>query len=527
MALVACSDVNAAGPAPASDVDAGGASADASDDRGMTGQQDYTLSMVPIPRLSLLPGQTATVKLTVARGATQQADIRLSLSGLPSEFAPPADVIIPGGSSTGTLSIVVPATPTPGAVTARVTATAVTTDPNAAASTTVSLKAVVHGKAGDPDTTFGTNGTTDVVAGGGSFILQLLSAPDGSIYTLRATVPPSPGAAVSHLLPDGKLDTNYGSAGEGKIAVTLTHRAAVQKDGKVVIVGGGGGAGGTIGRLDAKGKPEAGFTSEDLGPGAGSVGTGGLGGTNGGNGFVAVRDSDGAIFVTFGDLDGNVGWIGQLRFDRTGVLHTAYGTGGGVRHLSGANTGLLVRNNPASHSLGAVALTVIVDPNTLGFTQQTGDDGVDPAAGAQPKTASVPFNVIGAGGLVELSDDSVVTLINEVDKFYLRKLDPVGNAPATTFGTAGLAGPFGESMERAINIKAQPDGKLLILMRTGRVLRFNGDGTADTGFGSGGSISISSNTSYPPIALAADADRILVGYLNAGGTAGTVASFWQ
>ena len=521
--VMACSSFHGEEPSTGSNgpVDAG---VDGAGPGPVTGSQgDYGLSITPVPgTISFLPGQTATAKITIVRGAKQTAEVRLTVNGLPAGFAP-VGVTIPGDASTADLPIVVPATPTPGALNTQILATAVTTDPSTAASAVTSLQALVHGKPGDPDLTFGTSGqATSLLAS----VVQLLSAPDGSLFVIGSqTSGPGPIAAVSHLTADGKADAGYGNAGAGTIASISATAGALQKDGKVVIVGAGPSTA-AMARLDARGKPDLGFTAQDIGTGAGSVGTAGLAGTNAKNYGVAVRDSDGAIFVVFKSSlpDSYSPWLGQLRFDSNGALHTAYGSGGGVQHLKGATfSGVLVRNRAASPSLGAVTVVGFERGNDLGFTQQTGDDAPDPAAGTQPKhpAGSVP-SLYGpdSNGLVELADGSIVAAVNnQVDgsSFFLRKLDPFGDPPATTFGVAGVAGKFGAAP--ALGMAAQPDGKLLVLTTQGVLHRFSEDGTVDTGFGSGGSISLPANP-YPA-AVVAGADRIIVG------ANGTLTSFWQ
>ena len=521
VALVACSDSNPAPGAGAGGTDGG---VDASG-RGpvLPGQPDLSLAIAPIARtLSLLPGQMTTVKVTLTGGASQLSDIRITVSGLPSDFTPP-ELTIPRNASTGDLQIVVPAAPTPGAVKAQIVAT--TADPVVTAQTP--LDGLVHGKAGDPDATFGMNGkTTDLLTSPAARVVKLVSAPDGSFFALGET-----GAAVaaSHLTNDGKRDASYGS---GTLALGSVGGAALQKDGKMVVVGSSA-VGAAIGRFDATGKAENGFTAQLAGTGASSTGTGGLSGSNDRNVSVGVRDSDGAIFVAFDNDDSGTAKVGQLRFESNGLLHVAYGAGGGVRHINGFSNGLLVRNDPASPSLGAVTVAS-VGQGFYAFTQQTGDDAADPKAGTQPHTTSVTFLTTRGLyprplGLVELPDGSTVMPIDDDGSFYLRKFDPIGNAPATTFGTGGLAGPFSFGSSLASGIVAQPDGKLLVMALgglTATIFRFMPGGTIDTGFGSGGSITFAFNNNYPP-SFVAGADRIIVSYVDSSTTASTLASYWQ
>ena len=522
LALVACSDSNPA--APGGGAGGGDAGLDASDG-GPTvpGQPDTRLSIAPVAgTLSLLPGQTATVKVTLTRGADQASAVKITVTGLPSGFTPP-ELTIPGNASTGDLSIVVPATPTPGAVKAQIVATSAA--PVVSAQTP--LSALVHGKPGDPDTTFGTNGkSTDVLTSPPARVSKLVSAPDGSFYALGET---GSVVAASHLASDGKRDAAYGG---GTLALGVVGGAAVQKDGKLVVVGTSTG-GGAIGRFDATGKPENGFTAQVSGTGTNVTGTGGLTGSNTINTSVGIRDSDGAIFVAFDNDDSGTAKVGQLRFETNGLLHVAYGAGGGVRHINGFANGLIVRNNPASPSLGSVTVAS-VGQGFYAFTQQTGDDATDAKAGTQPRTTSTAFLTTRGLyarplGLVELPDGSTVMPIDDDGSFYLRKFDPVGNAPATTFGTGGLAGPFSFGSSLASGIVAQPDGKLLVMALgglMGTIFRFLPDGTIDTGFGSGGSITFAFNNNYPP-SFVAGADRIIVSYVDSTTTTSTLASFWQ
>ncbi len=93
--------------------------------------------------------------------------------------------------------------------------------------------------AGDFDPSFGTNGivTADLgpKAENPSAITKVLMEPDGTTYFLLIK---SGQYVISKRLADGSADMSYGDNGYSKPA-KFGRDAAIQPDGKIVIMGGG------------------------------------------------------------------------------------------------------------------------------------------------------------------------------------------------------------------------------------------------------------------------------------------------
>ncbi|MDO8414555.1 MAG: hypothetical protein Q7S51_12290 [Gallionellaceae bacterium] len=251
-------------------------------------------------------------------------------------------------------------------------------------------------------------------------------------------------AALARYLPDGRLDTSFGTAGKTTLDLAgcpcneEIHAVVIQADGKIVIAGSavpgstGTGTHFVIARFNANGTVDTGF------------GTGGkvfieLGGYYE-YVYALVIQSDGKI-VAAGDSDGD---FALARVTKSGRMDNAFGSGGKVR---------------------------------------TDFDGyTDEARGVVVQSSGK----IVAGGFAETATGWDFALVRYTSEGILD----------STFGTGGkVTTDMGGSYERAFDLIQQADGKLVLAgfyydeptyTSQWALARYNGDGQLDNGFGVSG-----------------------------------------
>ncbi len=449
---------------------------------------------------SVVHGTTAKVAISITREIGFTDPVQITTKNLRDGITSAPLAIT---TDRGDLEITVPAAAAPGAADGVIEAT------GGGVTRTTPFSLLVRGKPGEVDTSYGAKGYASGIFGAPAssqadpFDAKL--AADDSVYVLGH----QGGLVVAaHVLADGTLDKSYGTAGVANIGVNLARAAALQPDGKLVIVGGDS-SGISIGRLDATGHPDATF-----GGATGTatlVPTAAIGGLCAGAYAVAVRN-DGDIMVGFDNPVATLGGANRVAVARVtpaGALRTTFGAMGAARFAVGYLTAMTTRDTPGTASNGNVVVIwadQTPDPDVLGIYQANGDNaGTDTSFGGA-KTVPVPvaeraLNQRGAG-LVTLPDQSIVAAVageSGTAAMYLRKYDTSGNG-VSGFGAAGLAGPFSPGSGSALGplaIAAQSDGKILVavarldgsLQPAGQdAIRFTATGTVDTSFGQQGHV---------------------------------------
>lgn len=449
---------------------------------------DYAFTIDPLASTTtIVQGATAKVTITVKRGKFLKEPITITTRDLRDGVAA-KPLTITGDS--GELELFAPAAAAQGPAEGLIVGAA------RGAEVTTPVKGFVRGAPGAIDTTFGVGGTLLDLYGVdlGTRVEDLVVAPDDSLYVV-SRCPQE--VCVIHVGADGAVDKAYGTNGVGQLAFTFPHAAALQGDGKLVVVGGGDAS--YVGRLDVQGQPDTAFGTGAPGPGTSSIGTGGLNGTSRGAWGVALR-ADGDIFVGWDNQDGTVVKNGSMRLGPNGVLRPAYGLSGTARSMIGLTTAMTVRNNPASPSNGNLLMIAAVEgTDSFGVLQSAGDTGTaDAQFGGSVRYTTLlgvhrpPTNTAGFGrmpGLVELPDGSIITPFSANDGLFLYKMGPTF-AGAAGFGTDGLAGPFAVKGD-ATGIALQADGKILVALKheAGQeAIRFTSNGAVDTEFGQNGHV---------------------------------------
>jgi len=297
---------------------------------------------------------------------------------------------------------------------------------------------------GSLDTGFGTNGLYNYDGGNGNdrgFAISIQT--DGNILAAGTSQNGSNyDMVVLRLTSDGALDTAFGTQGvvvyDSGLGDDQAIDMVIQPDGDRVVAGqvsNGSDAEVAVWRLDDDGILDTSF------------GTNGIVRYNPGSGYDAglrvALQADGKIVVTGSGFNSSDYDIILMRFEPDGTLDTSFGSNG-IRAYDGGD-----------YDRG-YGLALQSDGKIL----VSGVRSTDSGSGVDYDIPLIRYNTDGS-------------------------LD-------TAFGQNGLALFSNDVREQSYDVVVQADGKILVVGHSGDsdwalvVLRFNADGSADTGFGTNG-----------------------------------------
>ncbi|KQP53645.1 cadherin-like domain-containing protein, partial [Methylobacterium sp. Leaf108] len=309
---------------------------------------------------------------------------------------------------------------------------------------------------GSLDTGFGAGGKVLTPVGAGTSVdngYSVTVQADGKIVVAGYGSGSGTDFAVVRYNADGSLDTGFN--GTGKVLTPVGagtsgdagYSVTVQADGKIVVAGYGFGSGGNdfaVVRYNADGSLDTGFngTGKVLTP----VGTG----TSGDFGNSVTVQADGKIVVAGqGAGSGTGNDFAVVRYNADGGLDTGFGVGGKVLTPVGTGTSSDVGNSVTVQADGKIVVAGYGigsgGNNDFAVVRYNADGGLDTG--------------FGVGGKV---------------------LTPVGAGTSTDIGNS---------------VTVQADGKIVVAgygIGSGgndfAVVRYNSDGSLDTGFGAGGKV---------------------------------------
>ena len=503
LSAAACSDSNGGSPGGQQDTPDGSTSAEGGGADSPTGPASDSFTVAALADTTVAAGRSTKVPLSIARGAEATAPVTVTVTGLPAGVT--AGALVIDGTS-GDLALTADASAALGTATATVTAVLASNSP---VTLTAPLKLTVRAAPGTVDTSWGTQGSISGVFGDAfvSTFVDLLLAPDDSIYAVGTCHTSGPDAAcAAHVKADGTLDTAYGTNGVGGFTGGAEAAgAALQADSKVFFVGGSGPVFNTlsayIGRLTAAGKPdESGtFTADFYAPGTNASNPTTFSGFDTGNYLVLQRKKDGDIFVGWDNDDTGTIKPATMDLKPDGTLRTTYGTSGAARNGTGKILAMAMRDDTVNDGKLAV---VWVDGTSIRYQEQNAGTGALDGT-ARSYTAAGVSRYGTLAGRAQLADGSIVVPVNQADGlgFYLAKFSPAG--VPTTFGTAGLAGPFAVH-GHATSIALQTDGKFVIAINASAgapagqqnevLMRFDATGKLDPDFGNQGYVTSKTGT---------------------------------
>ncbi|HEX6844495.1 MAG TPA: hypothetical protein VF235_05205 [Actinomycetota bacterium] len=255
---------------------------------------------------------------------------------------------------------------------------------------------------GSPDPTFGRNGSTRVLLGGGGYADGVAVQVDGGVVATGpvASVLGRPKVAAIRLLPDGALDPAFGQGGRVLRGGGQMHDVEVDAEGRIVLAGDARGGGFLVVRLLPDGSVDPEFGEDGrvvVNPG----------GTASGANDVLVQPDGGVIVAGWVEiLDDELGSV--RRFALTRLLDD-----GGLDHAFGR--GGLVRSGFGRGSAGVDEIVLQPDGRIVagggnGVTRYTADGRRDPTFGGDGR-AWLPWEIEG----LALQGDGLLVGVNSWD----------------------------------------------------------------------------------------------------------------
>jgi uncharacterized delta-60 repeat protein len=351
------------------------------------------------------------------------------------------------------------------------------------------------GAAGAFDTSFGGQGYQTVGFGGMDRATHVAVTPDGRIVMVGTTnAGGSNDWAVTRLKADGSDDLTF--SGDGQTILPTTAGAddigagvVVTADERIVVSGQGNGSKDFVTkRLNVDGSVDASFAG---GTGASTVNFGGADLEN-----QMIAQPDGKL-VLVGGTDNAGGNFAIARLNPDGTPDRTFAISGDrTVDFGGVDEAVAVANAPGAKLVvvgrgGAGADMVIARLNS--------DGSYDASFGSGGK-ASVDFGGTDvANGVVVRADGSIVvagstSAVGSGD-FAVAKLTASGTLDGSFSGDGKATFGFGAANELALALAGQQNGKLVV-MGTGNpdqdfiVVRLQPDGSADTGFGTAGTMTV-------------------------------------
>jgi len=500
-----CSKFSSDEPTPSnSDVD-GSTATDAN--APVMGTPDRGLTIVvgdPKATSFVVQGDSLAVPVKLTRRPSSTGPVDVTVAKLPADVT--ADPLtIPEGATEATLTLRAKPTSVQGGPSI-LDITAIEKSPRGTGAAT-KLSAFVRGKAGQLDTTFGTNGLVRHAVGSGKNALgrDLVVLDDDRLLAVGEC---ATNACVVRSSANGVLDSTYGTGGVGAVAVGLIGQAIADPSGAVVVSGNGGANSLKIGRLTDKGQPDATFgggTGSDLGtrqfvpPGAGPP--------EQQRTSLAIR-KDGTLAIGFAHIH-QTPTLGLALLSPAGAVVTSFGTNGsteGRALLDGTPPAIGIRASGAiwAVSLGnGICYGDQVDGSTGKPDPTFGGDGTYVVCGLSPRW--------GLGAAVALSDGSIVLAFRSVSNVLVGKWVPDGKRLDLTWGSGGVA-TLSETGLPSVSVDKK--GLILVMLAgTGalRFLRLNVNGALDSSFGQAGAVTHSFGTNQEIVRVLVQKDgRIVV-----------------
>ncbi len=308
-------------------------------------------------------------------------------------------------------------------------------------------------------------------------------------------------AVASAQAAPGDLDTSFGTGGRVTTSFGSFYDEidglALQSDGKIV-------AGGYV---------EPSSTNSDFGLARynldgsldTSFGTGGKATTAFGSSddwiSGVTMQPDGKILAAGRASVGSIGEFGLARYNTDGSLDTSFGAGGKVTTAIGSNSagrGLALQPDG---KIVVSGYTYTGSTDLFALARYKADGSLDSSFGTGGTVTTAFAGGYDVGYRVALQPDGKILVVGfDYDGtrvyFALARYDANGSLD-TSFGSGGkVTTAIGSSVDSARDVKVQADGKIVAVgygysssgSSSFTLVRYNTDGSFDTGFGTGGKV---------------------------------------
>jgi uncharacterized delta-60 repeat protein len=381
---------------------------------------------------------------------------------------------------------------------------------------------------GSLDTTFGTRGivTTDFASSDDAAAGIVVQA-DGRIVVAGATnnyQAGTSGFAVARYKADGSLDSRFGTGGKVTTDFTGAHAAGVvlQPDGRIVVAGNVYQAIGPIGHQNvALARYNADGTLDNaFGSGGKQTADFGTGFTMGG---IALQ-ADGKLTVAgtaYEQINGpvvigvtRVSHLAMARLNANGSLDTGFGTGGLVKTDIGkafdSATSLIVQPNGKIVAAGSTDL----HNGDYALVRYNGNGALDATFGTGGKvTTDFQGPVSVSASAAALQADGRLLIVGTAGSELIVVRYNADGTVDTGFGTRGEVQTDLGAYASAAGIVVQPNGKIIVAGSADQhfvLARYKADGSLDNAFGNGGKVSTDAGTNDTATSLALQADGKII-----------------
>jgi uncharacterized delta-60 repeat protein len=375
---------------------------------------------------------------------------------------------------------------------------------------------------GTLDSSFGTNGRS--AYGMSSYGYGVAIQSDGKIVLAGCGGAGGNDFALARYNTNGSLDTSFDS--DGKVTTDFNGSAdgicgvALQSDGKIVAAGYGGLGGedfavaryNTDGSLDSSFNSDGKTTTDFFSDWDGAV-------------SVALQ-SDGKIVVSGYAYDGSDGDFAIARYNTDGSLDTSFDSDGKVTTdfagYDDGGTGVAIQSNGEIVAVGSAMVDAVM--YELGVARYNSDGSLDTSFDSDGKRTDVFDGSCDDGQAVAVQSDgktvvafSTTTLGSAGYDFGVARYNVDGTLD-TSFGTNGkVVIDFDSDDDNVHGVAIQSDGKIVvagaaIIDGHGNfaLVRFNSNGTLDTGLGTGGKVTTSFSNSDAAFGVAIQSDGKIV-----------------
>jgi uncharacterized delta-60 repeat protein len=330
----------------------------------------------------------------------------------------------------------------------------------------------------DLDPSFGTNGRVTLGGAGDQYVLAIVATADGrSVYAGQS----GSDALAFRLGPDGALDTGFGLRLLDEGGSEYGRAAAVQPDGKVVVVGNSTvNSNGVVFRTNADGSRDLSF-----------AGDGAVGIDHGGSEYeqdVAIQPDGKIVIAGTTAFSGGARQAWVYRLNPDGSFDTSFDADG-ASNLTGAEMPYALVLQPDgkivvtgyAHGVGHVPVHRL---NADGSPDTTFDG--DGLARIEERGYGYDLAVQADGRIVVIGDASGV---RDYDVLVARL--NVDGTPDTSFRDTGIVLVDNGADETASRVALQPDGRIVAAGGTTAgddplVVRLNPDGSRDGTFAPAG-----------------------------------------
>jgi uncharacterized delta-60 repeat protein len=462
-------------------------------------------------KLPVLQGATATVEVTVTREAGFTEAVTVTAGGLPAG-ATLVPVTIAAGETHATLTVTAAAEaphslPTP--VTVRGAAGAL--------EATRPLTVTVTGAPGALDTSFAGGRVVVPMGASDDYAFAMAVQPDGKLIVAGRAAEHRGDLALLRLERDGTPDATFGSGGKVLTDVAggadTAYAVALQPDGKIVVAGSatvGTGLDFVVARYLPDGALDTGF---------GSAATLGLVttafGADADTAYALLVQRDGKIVVGGDSYQGTATGVdfALARFDASGALDPTFGDaatpGKAVTPLAG-NGG---RDTIYALALQEERIVAAGGEGDFALARYTANGQLDATFGTNGKVRALYGSVIGAARAVTVaSDGKLLVAGNQQHDFALVRLSATGQLDPTFGGSAAgkVVTPLSvDNDDEARGLALDATGKIVVagwayegVTTSGNfaLARYASDGLLDPSFGGTGTV-------ITPVAAGTKADQ--------------------